>query len=179
VKVIHVAGSSAAGKSAVSRHLAQRGYRAVSTDGMPGLCRWIDRDGRPVERPDDPDRVWLGSHRWVWDAARLDALIEEHSGPGPLFLCGTAANDGEFVDRFTATVLLAIDSPTMLARLDNPTRGNDFGRVGASRQLLMDWLLSTQDDYRRRGALVVDATADLDAVVDAILALLEAGQLLS
>ncbi|MGE5156001.1 MAG: hypothetical protein ACM3JP_00710, partial [Betaproteobacteria bacterium] len=178
VKVIHVAGSSGAGKSAVSRHLTQRGYRAVSTDGTPGLCRWVDRAGDEAVRPDHPDRAWLESHRWIWDAERLDGLIAEHSGPGTLFLCGSAANDGEFIDRFAATVLLAIDLPTMLVRLEYSARGNDFGRVGASRDQLIDQLASTQDDYRDRGALVVDARADLDVVVDAILSSLEAGQLL-
>jgi hypothetical protein len=178
VKVIHIAGSSGAGKSAVSRRLRERGYQAISTDGTPGLCRWVDRDGQEAVRPDDPERAWLDAHEWVWDAERLDSLIEENAGPGTLFLCGMANNDDEFVDRFDATVLLEIDRPTMLARLSDPTRGNDFGRCGDSRQLAIDTLESEQDDYRRRGALVVDATGDLDRVVDAILESLEERQLL-
>src|SRR5690606_11245498 len=67
VRLIWVTGVSGAGKSAVSRRLAALGYDAVSTDSAPGLCRWVDDGGRPVERPDGPDLAWLATHHWAWD----------------------------------------------------------------------------------------------------------------
>lgn len=166
MRVIWVTGVSGAGKSTVSRRLAAFGYDAVSTDSAPGLCRWVDGAGRPVVRPDDPDLAWLATHQWVWDPARLDQVIASvrERGARVLFMCGDAANALELADRFDLTVLLRIDLPTMLARLDHPARGNDFGRVGHSRQYLIGMFEQWQRRLQRHADVVVDATADLDTV---------------
>jgi hypothetical protein len=166
VRVVWVTGVSAAGKSAVSHRLTALGYDAVSTDSVPGLCRWVDDAGRPVERPDDPDLAWLAAHHWAWDPARLDQVIASarERGARVLFMCGDAANALELADRFDLTVLLRIDLATMLARLDHPARGNDFGRIGHSRQYLIDTFEQRQRLLQRHADVVVDATADLDSV---------------
>ena len=54
-----MAGVSGSGKSTIARRLLALGHRAVSADSVAGLCRWIDRDGNPAQRPDNP--VNLGS----------------------------------------------------------------------------------------------------------------------
>lgn len=167
VRIVWVTGVSGAGKSAVSRRLVAFGYEAVSTDSAPGLCRWVDDAGRPAVRPGDPDLAWLATHRWVWDPARLDLLLASarERGVQRLFLCGHAANALELAARFDLTVLLRIDLATMLARLDHPARGNDFGRVGHSRQHLIEAFPQWQAHLQRHADVVVDATADLDTVM--------------
>ena len=166
MRTVWVTGVSGAGKSAVSRRLAARGHHAVSTDGATGLCRWVDVSGRPVPRPDHPDRDWLAVHRWVWDPATLDTLIDDrrHAGARVLFLCGSADNAPDLADRFDLTVLLHLDLHTMVRRLNDPARGNDFGRAGQSREYLHATFDQWQHHLARHAGLIIDATADLDTV---------------
>jgi hypothetical protein len=65
--------------------------------------------------------------------------------------------------------LLEIDEPTMLARLDAPSRENDWGRIGDTREQGRRWLPGYQDLMRASGAIRVDARQPLGQVVDAIL----------
>ena len=65
--------------------------------------------------------------------------------------------------------LLEIDEPTMLARLDAPSRENDWGRIGDTREYLRRKLPDLQGRLRASGAIPVDARQPLDQVVDAIL----------
>lgn len=166
MRTIWVTGVSAAGKSAVSRRLSTRGHHAVSTDSAAGLCRWVDARGRPVSRPEHPDRDWLVAHRWVWDPGTLDALIGHRRAAGArvLFLCGGADNALDLADRFDLTVLLHLDLDTMLRRLHDPARGNDFGRAGQSQEYLRASFHEWQHHLERHADLIVDATADLDTV---------------
>jgi thymidylate kinase len=171
MRVVHISGISGAGKSACSRRLAALGHAAISTDGAEGLCRWVRRtDGAPIaDRPDEPSADWLTAHDWAWNPARFARIVGDarRDGVDTLYLCGTAANDGDFA--YDRIVLLDIDEATMLRRLDDPARGNDFGRVGDSRALLLGWLSVARAKYLSRGAVVVDATAPLDDVVAQIL----------
>src|SRR5688500_7028271 len=127
MRVVQITGISGAGKSACARRLVALGHTAVSTDGADGLSRWVRRsDGAIVaSRPDDPSEDWLAAHDWTWDPARFAEIVESAraNGAATLYMCGTAANDGEFT--FDRIVLLDVDEATMLRRLDNPARGND------------------------------------------------------
>jgi broad-specificity NMP kinase len=171
VRVVQVAGSSGAGKSALSRHLRNLGQHTVSTDGADGVCRWVNSADAIVERPPSPSVSWLGAHRWVWDIARFVDMVASLSPvvrDGTLFVCGSAANDD--LVSFDAIVLLDIDEPTMVARVLDPARGNDFGRIGDSLEALVADLPAVRERYLRRGAVVVDATQPLSTVAAAVLA---------
>ena len=54
MKTVLVTGPSAAGKSSLAGHLREHGQHAVSLDGCPGLCDWVDEHGRPVPWPTAP-----------------------------------------------------------------------------------------------------------------------------
>jgi hypothetical protein len=164
-----VTGTSGAGKSTVARRLAAIGHQAVSTDATAGLCGWTDAAGRPAERPDQPDATWLTAHNWSWSASRLDGLIESADPDRPLWLCGNAANQPDFLDRFDLVFLLELDEATMLRRLDDPARGNDFGRIGDSRALLIAERNRVHAAWRARGAIPIDATQPLNDVIAALL----------
>jgi hypothetical protein len=177
VRVGHITGISGAGKSACSRRLAALGHDAVSTDSADGLCRWVRRaDGEVVaDRPEHPSLEWLEAHDWAWDPARFARLLDDRRAAGveTLYLCGNAANDGDFT--YDLIALLDIDEATMLRRLDDPTRGNDYGRAGETRQLLRSWLSVARAKYLARGAVVVDATVPLDDVVAEIVRITREG----
>ena len=166
-KVVHVTGTSGAGKSEMSRRLRALGYRTISTDGTDGLCGWVDVAGTPVWRPAHPSGEWLRVHRWVWDLDRLDEVLSAYPD-GALFVCGNAANDDDAADRFDVVVLLDIDEATMIARVLDPARGNDFGRRGEELAWLVEERQVTRERYLRRGAVAVDATAPLDDVAAAV-----------
>ncbi len=121
-----------------------------------------------MQAPAAPDFAWLARHSWQWNPARLDELIAA-AAPATLYVCGGAANELELADRFTHVVLLEIDEPSMLARLDAPSRENDWGRTGDTREYLRRFLPRYQARLRAFGAIAIDATQPLDQVVDAIL----------
>jgi hypothetical protein len=154
----------------VFRRLGALGHRAVSTDSTDGLCRWVDAAGTPVSRPASPTLAWLGSHWWSWDLSRFDALLRAWSESGDtLYVCGGAANDDQV--RFDAIVLLDIDEATMVSRVLDPARSNDFGRCGDSLASLAAGLPGIRAGYLERGAIAVDASAPLSTVVESILAI--------
>lgn len=165
---VMITGMSGAGKSALARLLAARGARAVDADDDPLLAWWVDEDGVAVTEA-GTDAAWLARHRWEWNPDRLDAVIAA-AGAQTLFVCGSTANDMELWDRFARVYLLVVDEPTMLARLDDPRRDNDFGRSPDERALLREWLPGFHAACLARGAVPVDASLPLERVADAILA---------
>lgn len=170
VLVFLVTGVSGAGKSTVARRLCQWGHRAVSMDGDSRLCAWTSRDGRPVTRPAEPDAVWLAAHQWMWDPRRLDQIIAEAGSEGVevLWLCGHATNALQLADRFDISFLLDVDQQTMIQRMGNQRR-NDFGRVGDTLRAAVASHTEFVAAWRRHGAITIDATQDLDTVVDELL----------
>jgi hypothetical protein len=168
MSAVQITGWSGAGKSAIATVLARRGLASIDTDDDPFLARFVDPTGAVVECPAAPDLAWLARHSWAWDPARLDALIRA-AAPATLYVCGGAANELELADRFTHVLLLEIDEPTMLARID-ARQDNDWGRIGDTREYLRRFRPGYQARLRASGAIPIDARQPLDQVVDAILA---------
>jgi hypothetical protein len=162
-----ITGVSGAGKSTLAAVLAARGALTVDADEDPALTGWEDEDGSPVATA-GTDAAWLLRHRWVWNPARLDEIIAA-AGPETVFVCGNAANAFDLWDRFDRVLLLVLDEPTMLTRLDDPRRDNDFGRAPDERALLRRWLPGFHARCLARGATPVDAARPLDLVADAVL----------
>jgi len=169
--VFLVTGVSGAGKSTVARRLVRWGHHAVSLDADRRLCSWIGPDGRRVARPAEPNAAWLAVHSWTWDPARLDEIISDadREAVDVLWLCGRAANALQVADRFDACFLLDIDQRTMAQRMRSPQRGNDFGRVGDTLRAAVAGHTEFVAAWRRHGAITVDATAELDTVVEELL----------
>ena len=168
MSAVLVTGGSGAGKTSVAAELARRGRASIDADDDPALARFVNPAGAVAECPAAPDFAWLARHHWEWNPARLDELISA-AEPATLFVCGNAANETDLADRFTRVFLLEIDVPTMLVRLDAPSRDNDFGRTGDTRELLRRWLPGYQARMRAFGAIPIDARKPLDQVTDAIL----------
>jgi len=168
MSAVLITGMSGAGKSTIAEVLARRGLASLDADNDPLLARSVDRDGNVVEDTAVPDFAWLARHSWAWDPARLDELIRA-AAPATLYVCGGAANELELADRFTHMFLLEMNEPTMLARLDAPSRDNHWGRIGDTREYLRRRLPGHQDRLRAFAAIPIDARQPLDHVVDAIL----------
>jgi len=75
----HVSGPSGSGKSRVGRELGSRGFRVIETDSVPGLSAWVNdnTNEKVANLPPHPfAKEWVDTHRWLWDAERLNQLIE-------------------------------------------------------------------------------------------------------
>jgi adenylate kinase family enzyme len=167
MSAVQIAGCSGAGKTSIAAVLAHRGLAVIDADDDPLLARSVDAAGHAAEEPEDPDLAWLSQHSWAWNPARLDELIQA-AAPATLYVCGGADNQHEMTDRFTQVLLLEIDEPTMLARID-ARPDNDWGRIGDTREYLCRKLPELQDRLRASGAIPIDARQPLDQVADAIL----------
>jgi hypothetical protein len=168
MSAVLITGMSGAGKSTIAGVLARRGLVAIDSDDDPFLARSVDLAGNVVEDMSVPDFAWLARHNWAWDPARLDELIRA-AAPATLYVCGGAENELELADRFTRVFLLEMDEATMLTRLDAPSRDNEWGRIGDTRDYLRRRLPVVQGRLRVFGAIPIDARQPLDEVADAIL----------
>jgi hypothetical protein len=154
-----ITGMSGAGKSTIAAVLARRGLASIDADEDPLLARSVDSDGTVVDDSPVPDFAWLARHSWAWNPARLDEVIRA-AGPATLYVCGGAANELELADRFTQVFLPELDEPTMLARLDAPSRDNDWGRIGGHSRVSMPQAAGNsgplarirRDSHRRQAA---------------------------
>jgi len=166
-----ITGSSGSGKTTIAAELARRGELSIDVDSDPTLARWVDQAGQVVRDEVGFDFDWLARHQWEWDPIRLEEIMTAADRAGQtLYVCGIAGNEADFFDRFSHIILLEIDEPTLLRRLDDPSRDNDFGRTGDTRMMIRRWLPDYQARMRALGVRIVDATAPLQSVVDAILA---------
>jgi hypothetical protein len=172
VKTILVTGASAAGKSSLAHWLRERGHQAVSLDGWPGLCDWVDEHGRSVPWPTEPDLAWPTRHRWIWRPDVLDSVIADATGRDvpALFLCGRADNARDLTDRFDAVIGLLVDPQTVTSRLDRPGRGNPYGRMGDTRQLILDTLNGYQQELGAWADSLIDGRKPLGEVGEDVLA---------
>ena len=86
----------------------------------------------------------------------------------PVFLCGTADGDASVWHLFSKVLALVADVPTLRRRID--TRPNQFGKAPEELAAILGWQASYETDYRRYGAIIIDATSPLGKVVGEILA---------
>lgn len=144
-----VEGLSGTGKSSVYEELIDRGYTAISTD-------------RAWKRHGEPDAVW----------DEQKALSElESAEPDVLFVCGSSRNRDRFLPLFTMVFNLRIDDDTMRRRLEERTN-NDFGKQPEELELM---LTLNRRGEKPAGAVDLDATRPLPAVVDELLRLADCG----
>ena len=69
---------------------------------------------------------------------------------------------------FSKVLALVADVPTIRRRID--ARPDQFGRAPEELAAVLGWQASYEADYRRYGAIIIDATRPLGEVVDEILA---------
>ncbi|WP_421724358.1 AAA family ATPase [Bauldia sp.] len=161
-----IEGVSGTGKTAVCHELRRRGYHALNGDrdlAYPG----DPETGKPVDRPlhlNEADAVaWVHAHG-IWDIDKVRALAADRSHAASFF-CGGSRNFSRFVDVFDRVFVLDIDRDTLVRRLARRP-DDEFGGQAAERDLILR-LHETKEDIPT--GIVIDATAPLERVVDAIL----------
>ncbi len=151
-----IEGVSGAGKTTVAEELQRRGChvihgdRALAYQGDP-------KTGEPVEG--------LAHERHLWDVDKVRALVADHNHAASFF-CGGSRNFSSFIDLFDRVFVLEIDLDTLNRRLAQRPE-TEWGGRAAERRLIRR-LHATREDTPK-GDVVIDATAPLERVVDAIL----------
>ncbi len=160
VAMYHIGGLSGTGKSTLYAELARRGHHAVDADAAFGYF------ADPVSRlPSQLER----RANWMWDTKKLRAFADEPRD-APVFICGGAMNENEFVDLFAKRFMLYVDSDTMLERLLTRTN-NDFGKGAEEMAEQLELNMGTVDYAKRIGSTVIHATRPISEVADDIVRL--------
>jgi dephospho-CoA kinase len=169
MSLFYITGIAGAGKSTVCEELSKQGY--VAHEGDDNLSAFYNNTtGEKVDRPTtigDRTPEWRSEHTWKMSK---DALLKLKAGAkeNPVFVCGVASNEEEYIDVFDKVFALDVDVETMKHRVKTRTKG-DFGKSAHEMETLLDWHNSTQDYYRKIGAHIIDATKPIEWIVDDIL----------
>lgn len=142
---ILLTGMSGAGKSTLLAELARRGHRTVETD----LDGWTDGNGGP------------------WDEDRMTALLERHPD---VIVCGTAENQGRFLDRFEHIVLLSAPVDVLITRVRTRTN-NPYGRATAEQDEIRRYTRDIEPLLRRTATVELDGRLPVTDLADAVEAL--------
>lgn len=170
MSLTYLTGIETAGKTTVCNELKNQGYEAYDID--EGIAHYYNK--KTGQRSE-----WLGSaaartkswhleNDYMMDRDHV-AQIKKQAKDKPIFLCGTTQNDEVVLDLFDKIVYLSLDEDTLKARMDKRDSG-EFGFAPHEKQAILSWHTSSENAYKKRGAVIVDATQPLGVVVRHILA---------
>jgi thymidylate kinase len=170
--LIYITGISGSGKSEILKELKARGYKAYGTD-EDGVSAFYDNETNellenPPTKANDRTPEWRARYTWKMSRQRVEELAREAQNKN-VFLCGVAANENEVWDLFSKTLALVIDEETLRHRIATRT-SNNFGQVPHELESILEWQESANDNYRKFGVTMIDATQSVDKVVDNVLA---------
>jgi thymidylate kinase len=168
--LIYVTGISGSGKSEVRKELLKRGFEAHGTD-EDGIAAFYNNETGEIENenannPDFRTPEWRAKHTWKAQRDKVKGLADKAKDK-PIFLCGVVANDNEIWDLFGKVFALVIDESTLKHRITNRTE-NNFGQNPHEFAMISEWQKTAEEDYRKFGATIIDATKPLEHVVDEI-----------
>ncbi|PFA69197.1 nucleoside kinase [Bacillus sp. AFS015802] len=155
-----IEGGSCTGKTTVCNELQRRGYQAIHGD------RELAYQGDP-ETGKQTDTASHKNH--IWDVDKVKALADNKNEP-ITFFCGGSRNFSKFLDLFDGVFVLEVDRETLHRRLDERPE-NEFGGKKSERELIAR-LHRTKEDIPQIGT-IIDATAPIEDVVDAIVRKIE------
>jgi len=156
IKNYLIEGVSGAGKTSVCNELRRRGYHAIHGD------RELAYQGDP--KTGEPLDGFAHEHH-IWDVDKVRALVADQSHAASFF-CGGSRNFDRFIDLFDGVFVLEVDLDTLNRRLALRPEDEWGGRAreGESNARLQH---ATKEDIPKN-AIIIDATAPIARVVDAI-----------
>lgn len=159
VKNYLIEGVSCAGKTTVCQELQRRGYHCV--DGDNELAYFGDSEtGVPLDDRTSENRSWL------WEVDKVRALVADHTYAATFF-CGGSRNSDRFIDLFDDVFVLDIDLDTLNQRLAARPE-DEWGGTAIEGEAFARSQHATKESLPEN-ATMIDATALLPSVVDAIL----------
>lgn len=148
-----IEGVSGTGKTSVCHELRRRGCHSINGDTYQG-------DPKTGELVDG-----LAHEHHLWNVDKVRALVADRSHAASFF-CGGSRNFSSFLGVFDRVFVLEVDRDTLIRRLAQRPQ-TEWGGKPAERQLI-ERLHATKEDVPK-GGVVIDATAPIERVVDAIL----------
>ncbi|KPL88148.1 AAA family ATPase [Herpetosiphon geysericola] len=160
IKNYLIDGVSCAGKTTVCTELQRCGYHSIHGDRE--LAYFGDlQTGKPIDARSN------GCGAWIWDVAKVRALVAEHTHQASFF-CGGSRNSALFVDLFDAVFVLEVDLATLNQRLA-ARPATAWGGTAQEGEAFARFQHATNDGFASN-AIRIDATAPLASVVATILA---------
>jgi len=156
IKNYLIEGVSGTGKTSVCDELRRRGYHSIHGD------RELAYQGDP--ETGEPLEGFAHEHH-IWDVDKVGALVADQSCTASFF-CGGSRNFSRFIDLFDGVFVLEVDPGTLNCRLAARPQ-DEFGGRASEREFIAR-LHATKEGVPK-GAIVIDATAPIARVVDAIL----------
>lgn len=161
-----ITGVAGTGKSTIAHELRRRGYAAYDTE--EGFSYYIDKQtDERCAYPKTPTPEWYDRHERVFDEKVLMNLLKKHAGE-PLFICSITANQVKYYPQFDKIFLLTAPDDVITHRLGTRTN-NYFGRHPLDLARVIGRHQQFDDELKAVGAVVIDSTQPLDAVVQEII----------
>ena len=157
VKNYLIEGVSCTGKTSVCDELRRRGYHSIHGD------RVLAYQGDP--KTGEPLDGFAHEHH-IWDVDKVRALVADQSHAASFF-CGGSRNLDRFIDLFDGVFVLEVDLDTLNRRLALRPE-NEWGGRASEEESIARLQHATKEDIPSN-AIIIDATAPIARVVDAIL----------
>lgn len=141
---ILITGPSGSGKSTLCRFFRERGVNAVDGDDVRGLGAAVDLRGRRLGRITKEQWRRIEDWRFFWDEAALKRFLARNPS---VVLFGASDNmfDLDLAPLFDRRIYLRASWAAIRARLNSPTRDNDWGRDAQPAQ--REWVRRATHDW--------------------------------
>lgn len=170
--LVYITGPSGSGKTTTCSELRRRGLDALDTDNDNISAFYNNETGERltvVASSEERTPEWRKKHTWKAPREVVEQL-RSRDGSGPVFLCGVTANDvDEFWDVFHAVFALIVEDENELKKRVLEREEDGFGKNPHELALLLEWQKTAAQEYRKLGAIIIDASNAVDKTVDTIL----------
>ena len=157
VKNYLIEGVSGTGKTSVCDELRRRGYHSINGD-RDLACQGDPNTGEPLDG--------FAHEHHIWDVDKVRALVADQSHAASFF-CGGSRNFDRFIDLFDGVFVLEVDLDTLNRRLALRPE-DEWGGRASEEESIARLQHATKEDIPKN-AIIIDATAPIARVVDAIL----------
>jgi adenylate kinase family enzyme len=124
---ILITGPSGSGKSTLCRYFREQGVNAVDADEIRGLGGPVDLQGRPLHHITKEQWRRIEDWRHFWNLPVLKRFLARNPN---VILFGASDNmfELDLAHLFVRLIFLRANWAVIRARLNNPSRDNDWGR---------------------------------------------------
>jgi thymidylate kinase len=168
----YITGISGSGKSTTLQELRNRGLQAMGTD-EDGLAGFYHKETGEQYISDTSAQVrtleWKAEHTWRIPPEKIQNLWHA-LGDDTLYLCGVTSNDHEFRENISKTIFLTVPVDILVTRIMTRTN-NDYGKNPDELNGIIMWARTAEQEFRDRGAIIIDGSRPTVDVVDEILQL--------